>query len=190
MRKLREKISNYIPFNEQEETEKQLMIKYMDQFDDLLTRENEMAHFTASSWIVNEDYTKVLMIYHNIYQSWAWTGGHADGDADLLHVALKEAREETGLKHVKPLDDDIFSLEILGVNGHIKRGSFVGTHLHLNVTYLLQASEEEFIRIKEDENSNIGWVPREEAAAKSSEPYMQGIYQKLNEKLEKKQNKL
>ena len=56
-----------------------------------------MAHMTASSWIVNEDYTKVLMIYHNIYNSWAWTGGHADGDEDLLHVAVKEAREETGL---------------------------------------------------------------------------------------------
>ena len=87
---LKEQIKNYIPYNEQEKNDKEMMLKYIDTFEDVLTRENRMCHFTASNWIVNKERTKVLMIYHNIYKSWAWTGGHADGDSDLLHVALKE----------------------------------------------------------------------------------------------------
>ena len=77
---IKEQIEKYEPYNEQEKKDKEVMLKYMDTFDNLLTRENEFAHFTASNWIVNKKRTKVLMIYHNIYQSWAWTGGHADGE--------------------------------------------------------------------------------------------------------------
>ena len=81
----------------------------MDTFDDILTRKNDIGHFTASCWIVNKEKTKVLMVYHNIYDSWSWTGGHADGDEDLLRVSLKEAKEETGLKNVESLSNKIFS---------------------------------------------------------------------------------
>jgi len=68
---LREQIENYKPYNEQEEKDKQTILKYIDTFDDVLTRNNEFGHFTASSWAVNKERTKVLMIYHNIYKSWA-----------------------------------------------------------------------------------------------------------------------
>lgn len=182
--KIREQIKAYTPSNEQEIKEKELILSYIDQFDNIFERENEMAHMTASSWLVNKERTKVLMIYHNIYNSWAWTGGHADGDRDLLHVAIKEAMEETGLTTVKPVTEDIFSLEILGVNGHVKRGKFVGTHMHLNVTYLLEAEEKEALHVKPDENSGVKWVAIEEAVALSNEPYMKTIYQKLIKKLE------
>ena len=80
---LREQIAAFRPYNEQEETERRLMLRYMDTFPDLLTRENEMAHFTASCWIVNPARTHTLMAFHNLYQSWAWLGGHADGEAEL-----------------------------------------------------------------------------------------------------------
>lgn len=52
---------------------------------------------TASAWVVNKDRSKVLMIYHNIYNSWSWLGGHADGETDLLAVAIREVREEAGI---------------------------------------------------------------------------------------------
>lgn len=94
---LKKQIEKYIPYNDQEENDKKIMLDCIENFEDVLTRENKLFHFTASNWIVNKEKTKVLMIYHNIYKSWAWTGGHADGDADLQHVALKEAQEETGL---------------------------------------------------------------------------------------------
>ena len=79
------------------------------------------------------------MAYHRLYDSWAWLGGHADGDRDLLAVALREVREESGLAEVHPVSEDLYSLEILTVDGHEKHGRYVSSHLHLNVTYLLEA---------------------------------------------------
>lgn len=120
---LQQQLEQYSPFNEQEAKDQEIILRYMDTFDNLLTRENEFAHFTASAWLVNRDRTKVLMAFHNIYQSWSWVGGHADGDANLLHVALKEAKEETGLKNVKPVSEEIYSIEILGVPAHVKKAN-------------------------------------------------------------------
>ena len=181
---LKTKIENYKPYNEQEEKDKQVMLEYIDTFDNVLTRENEFGHFTASSWAVNKEKTKVLMIYHNIYQSWAWTGGHSDGEADLLNVAIRELKEETGVKNVKVLKDDIFSLEAVTVNGHVKRGKYVSSHVHLNLSYLLEVDENETLHIKEDENSGVKWVPIEEVKNLSREAWVkENIYTKLNQKL-------
>ena len=184
---LREKIEKYVPYNEQEEKDKNTILKYMDTFEDTLTRNNEFGHFTASAWVVNKERTKVLMIYHNIYKSWAWTGGHADGESDLLSVAVREVKEETGVENVKVLDDDIFSLEIVCVNGHVKRGKYVSSHVHLNLTYLLEVDENEILRIKEDENSGVKWVPIDEIEVASSERWVkENVYRKLNEKLKER----
>ena len=179
--KLKEQIENYKPYNEQEEKDKETMLKYINTFDDVLTRNNEFGHFTASSWAVNKQRTKVLMIYHNIYKSWAWTGGHADGEEDLLNVAIRELKEETG---VKVLNNDIFSLEIICVDGHVKRGKYVSSHVHLNVTYLLEVDEEETLKIKEDENSGVKWVNIEDVEKVTDEKWVrENIYRKENEKL-------
>ncbi len=102
----------------------------------LLTRDDPVMHFTASSWIVSPDARQVLLVWHELYRSWSWTGGHADGEEDLLSVAMREAREETGLDEIRPVIPEIFSLEILGVAGHMKHGVYLSSHLHLNATYL------------------------------------------------------
>ena len=181
---LREKIRRYEPFNEQEREDKKEILRQMEQADHILTRDNRNAHITVSAWIMDRDRKKVLMAYHNLYQSWAWLGGHADGDADLKAVALKEIREESGLESVRFVTEDIFSLEILTVDGHEKRGSYVPSHLHLNVTYLLEADEAEVLRIKPDENSGVRWFSLEEALAACSEPWMiERVYKKLNAKV-------
>ena len=179
---LREEILAFGPGCEQEETEKRLMLAYLERLSDLLTRENEMAHFTASCWIVNPARDKVLLAYHNLYQSWAWLGGHADGDGDLRRVALREAQEESGLTQARILGEGIFSLEILGVDGHVRRGRYVGTHLHLNVTYLLEADDRLPIRAKPDENSAVRWMPVGEVLQAVSEPEMRVVYRKLMER--------
>lgn len=181
---LKEQIEEYIPYNEQEEKDKQTMLQYINTFNNVLTRENEFGHFTASSWVVNKERTKILMIYHNIYQSWAWPGGHADGESNLLNVAIREVKEETGVNQVKMLSNDIFSLEIVGVDGHVKRGSYVSSHVHLNVTYLLEVDEKEALTIKEDENSGVKWIKIEEIEKASNEKWVrEKIYRKLNDKL-------
>lgn len=180
---LKEMLERYAPDCEQEHEDRRMMLKYLADFPDILLRSNETAHFSASAWVVNPAHTRVLMIYHNIYNSWAWPGGHADGDADLLNVALREVREETGIRQVIPASDSPLSLEILPVNAHFKRGRYVVPHLHLNLTYLLLAEEVQKIRAKPDENSGVRWFGLEEAVAASSEPDMRIIYAKLNRKL-------
>ena len=183
MNELRRAIEAYTPCNEQERRDRQLLLAALDRLDTPLTRDNPFAHFTASSWIVNPARTHVLMAWHNIYKTWAWTGGHADGESDLLAVALREAREETGIERLRAVRTDIYSVEILPVNAHVKRGQFVSAHLHLNVTYLLEADEAQPLRPKSDENSAVAWRTLEEAAENREEPFMAVIYRKLNEKL-------
>lgn len=180
---LKEMIEKLVPFNEQEECDKELMLAYMEMFDDVLTRDNKMCHFTSSNWIVNKERTKVLMIYHNIYNSWAWSGGHADGDCNLLQVARKEALEETGLDNLMLLSDGIYALQILTVDPHIKRGKYVSSHVHLDCCFLFEADEKEMIRIKEDENSGVKWVDINDACVITKEEKMKPIYKKLNDKL-------
>ena len=86
-------IREYRPYNEQEERDRAILLKWMESGCDILTRENETAHLTASAWVVSPDRKQVLMAYHNIYHSWAWLGGHADGDADLC-----SKRSEGGIR--------------------------------------------------------------------------------------------
>lgn len=179
-----EKLKNYIPYNEQEEKDKNLILSCLNSMPDLFTRKNSVAHMTASAWVVNKEHTKVLMAYHKIYDSWAWLGGHADGEEDLLKVALKEAREESGIEHVEPVTEDIFSLEVLTVDGHVKNGEYVSSHLHLNLTYLLEADEKDALIMKEDENSGVAWFVFEDALKASTEPwFVEHIYKKLVDKL-------
>ena len=130
-------IENYAPFNEQEEKDKALILGWIRNNENAFSRENTVAHITASAWVVNKDRSKVLMVYHNIYNSWSWLGGHADGETDLLSVAIREVKEEAGISNVRPVSEEIFSLESLTVDGHVKKGNYVSSHLHLNITYLL-----------------------------------------------------
>lgn len=183
MMNLRRAIEAYVPCNEQEAADRRMMLRAIDTLEEPLRRENVFAHFSASGWIVNPDRTKVLMAWHNIYRTWAWTGGHADGETDLLSVALREAREEAGVVDVRPIAPEIYSLEVIPVNAHVKRGRFVSAHLHMNVTYLLEADDAQPLRVKPDENSAVGWLPLEQAADNKEEPHMAVVYRKLNEKL-------
>lgn len=177
-------IESFLPFNEQEQKDKEEILRRLRSGENLYTRENASAHLTASAWVVSPDRAQVLMAYHNLYDSWAWLGGHADGETDLLSVALREVREESGLIRLHTVTPDIYSLEILTVDGHEKRGVYVSSHLHLNVTYLIEADPSLPVRCKPDENSRVGWFPREEAIAHSSEPWFrERIYSKLNQKL-------
>ena len=176
-------IENYIPVNEQEENDKKVMLDYMKDNSDCFTRENKVAHFTTSIWTVNKERTKTLMVYHKIYDSWSWIGGHADGEEDLASVALRELKEETGVDNAVLVSRDIFSLEILTVDGHMKKGKYVSGHLHFNVTYLAEADERQILVVNEEENKGVKWFPFEDAINASSEPWMvERIYKKLIKK--------
>ena len=124
----------------------------------ILSRDNALAHITSSGFILNQALDKALFVHHNIRNTWAWTGGHADDNPNLLEVATQEATEETGIS-VTPISKNIASIDILPVSGHIKNGKYINSHLHLSIAYLFVANEDEPVTIKSDENSGVEWLP-------------------------------
>lgn len=178
-----QQLQNYNPYNEQERLDKQNMINFIENNDDYLLRSNMIGHFTASCWIVNQTMDKVLMAYHNIYQSFSWLGGHADNETDLKKVSIKEAKEEANVKHIVFADQNIFSIETLCVDGHIKNGQYVSSHLHFNITYLLIADENDIVKPKLDENSAVKWIKVVDLESEVKEKWMfENIYKKLIQK--------
>ena len=179
-------IEKYIPCCPQEEADKALMLQLLERLTNPASRDCLQAHLTASAWVVSPDRERVLMAYHNLYNSWAWLGGHADENWDLAAVAEKEAREESGIATLRRLSDNPISLEILNVSGHEKKGKYVSSHLHLNLTYLFEGDPGESLQVKPDENSRVGWIAVSEIAEKSTEPwFVQRIYSKLTKKVKK-----
>lgn len=176
-------IRAYVPYDEQEKKDKELILGCISMYPDILTRKNGLCHITSSGYILNKNRDKVLMIYHRIYDSWSWTGGHADGDCDLLAVAIREAKEETGIVNVRAVSDDLLSLDVLTVDGHVKRGEYVSSHLHLSVAYLLEADEEDVLVLNEAETMGVRWIPIDEVNDYCSEPYMMKVYEKFHKKI-------
>lgn len=179
-------IQNYLPVNEQETADRNVILDLISVYgQNLLSRENAAVHVSSSGFIVNQLVTKTLVVYHNIYKAWTWTGGHADGEPNLLNVALKEAQEETGLCKIRPLSELPAVLDILSVPAHIKNGKYISAHLHISVGYLLAADENQPIFIKADENSGVQWILLGDLFKYCTEPEMAGVYRKLLTRLEK-----
>lgn len=174
-------VAAYEPWNAQEAADKDVLLAALAEGPSCLTRDAG-AHLTCSAWLVDPARTQTLMVYHRIYDSWSWVGGHADGCADLAAVAVRELAEETGVTSAEAMPG-ILSVEILPVAGHMKRGQWVSSHVHLNVTYLFQAEPADIaaeLRICEDENTGVRWIPLNEVAEASTEPWMvEHVYAKL-----------
>ena len=182
MSKTIDMIKNYVPYNEQEVSDINFFIN-CERKEQILTRDNELCHLCSSAFIINKKRDKVLCIYHNIYNSWTWVGGHADGDDDMLYVAKKETEEETGLKNFVVLSSNPIAIDSLPVASHYKRGKFIPAHTHLSIAFLFEADENDCIRIKADENSNIGWLTFSELVKFSKEPHMVKVFEKIIDRI-------
>ena len=179
---LKEQIENYMPFDEQEQIDKEQFLEFINSFDDVLTRNNIFGHFTASAFVVNKDRTKMVVVYHIINDGWAYPGGHADGIDDLLSVAVREVEEETGLK-AKVLDENIFSIQSAPVKGHIKRGKYVSAHLHLDCVYLMEADDNIPLVYRDDESKGVKWVDFKDAYDETFCKFIRPVHKKLIKKL-------
>ena len=179
----KKEIEQYVPFNEQEVCDKEQFLKFIDTFDDVLTRENIFGHFTASAFVVNKERTKMLVVYHIINDGWIYPGGHVDGETDFLSVAVREVEEETGLR-VRVLNPSIFSLSSAPVKGHVKRGKYVSAHLHFDIIYLMEADDTLPLKYREDESKGVKWVTFDEATDKSMCDFIRPIHKKLIQKLQ------
>lgn len=174
------KIEDYHPINEQERQDQKVILDYIRQFGKkVLLRDNEIAHITSSGFIMNQSLDKVLLVHHNIRKVWSWTGGHADGDEDLLHVAIKEAKEETGIHHIEPLTEKIAAIDIFPVFRHIKNNHFINCHLHLSIAYILIADEKEQVHICAGENSGVEWFSINQISKEYFDEDDVYLYQKL-----------
>ncbi len=179
---IKEQIESYTPFNEQEEKDKEQFLEFVNSFDDVLTRKNIFGHFSSSAFVVNKERTKMLVVYHIINDGWIYPGGHADGENDLLSVAVREVEEETGLK-IKILDNSIFGLQSAPVKGHIKKGKYVSAHLHFDIIYLMEADDTIPLIYKEDESKGVRWVSFEKASDETMCDFIRPIHKKLIKKL-------
>lgn len=173
-------IEQYETKNEQEKRDQSLMLEQMELVgEQILTRESETAHMTSSGVVLNPTMDKMLMIHHKLYNTWAWTGGHADGEDDPLETAIREAQEETGVEIILPLSTEAASIEVLPVFGHQKKGAYVSTHLHFNISYILIAEESEVLQVNEEETNGVEWVSVSKIPEYSNEPFFVELYQKI-----------
>ena len=126
---------------------------------DCFERSCREGHLTASAWILSADHRQVLLTHHRKLDRWLQLGGHCDGEGDPRHVALREAREESGLAGFRfvpdaadplPLDLDIHPIPARGDEPE---------HLHLDVRFLLVAEPGQTLRAS-DESNDLRWFER------------------------------
>ena len=174
-----EKIKSYIPKTNREAQDQKVILECIQAFPhNILLRDNAIAHITSSGFILNKSLTKTLLIHHNIRNTWAWTGGHADGEDDLLAIASREALEETGV-HVTPISTEIAALDVLTVQKHFKNNNYVNSHLHLNTAYIFTADETAARTVMLDENSGVEWFPIEKITTDLFTEHDVYLYSKL-----------
>lgn len=181
---LYEEVKAFRPYNEQERADRELILSFLQSSSgDKLFSPDTPAHFTVSAWVTNSSKTRVLMVFHNIFRSWSWSGGHADSPEHLSDLALRKARQETGSKTVRLVSEKIYSLEVIASSGYYTGERYIPSNLHLNLTYLLEADEEEPIHVDEQENCGVKWFDLRRAATQPNGAWIRSIYEKLNEKL-------
>ena len=146
-------LKNHNPTDSQEEIFTEQMIEFVQQNPDCFERSLLIGHVTGSAWIVDKSRQFTLLTHHRKLDKWFQTGGHCDGDSDVLNVAMKEAMEETGLTDIQAVSSSIFDIDI----HEIPERKGVPTHLHYDVRFLLEADMNEPLIIS-SESSDLAWV--------------------------------
>lgn len=183
-------LTEYEIFDKQEAKDKELFLEYMRFYRDsppspkvshLLTQENKFAHFCASAFVVNKDKTKLLVVYSNSFNGWTYPSKHANGEEDLLSVAIDEVEKVTGQRAVI-LDNSIFSIQTIPISGHTVNGEYIPTHIHLDVVFLLELDDTKPLTFDEDVIKNVKWIPLEKFFNKNTVDFLKPIHSKLLKK--------
>ncbi len=134
--------------------ENQFILPFLEllKHEDCFQRTHLPGHLTGSAWIVNNERTKTLLVHHAKLNKWVQPGGHADGDENILNVALREAEEETGLKQFKA-NNEIFDIDIHTIP---LRKDFP-EHLHFDIRFLIEGSEVEKTVVSEESHA-VQWI--------------------------------
>jgi 8-oxo-dGTP pyrophosphatase MutT (NUDIX family) len=124
---------------------------FMRDHADAAQRELTIGHLTGAAWLVSADGRRVLLTHHRKLQRWLQLGGHADGDADLVAVALREAEEESGLRDLA-IEREIFDLDRHWIPDH---GAVPG-HWHYDLRYVVRCCGDEQFAVSE-ESLALAW---------------------------------
>jgi ADP-ribose pyrophosphatase YjhB (NUDIX family) len=153
---LREKLERYDPTDVTEKADKIKMLEFLNSHEDCFERSLSIGHFCGSCWLENYDGTKFLLSLHNKHKRWVPLGGHADGNFDILRVAMREAHEESGLEYLEFVSKEIFDI---GIYPFPERDG-IPAHLHYSVAFLVRASNlNEDIKIS-DESLDLRWFEK------------------------------
>jgi 8-oxo-dGTP pyrophosphatase MutT (NUDIX family) len=154
-------------------TMKSDMLSFIGENTDCFERSLEIGHITGSSWLLNKTGDKTLLMHHKKLDKWLQLGGHADGDSDILAVALKEAKEESGIRSIEPVMSAIFDIDIhkIPAYGDIKE------HFHYDVRFLLKVTSGENISIN-GESNELRWIGKDREGLLSSEPSVVRMFDK------------
>ena len=142
-------------------------IDFVSRYDKCFERSLKVGHVTGSAWVVNNRKTHVLLTHHRKLNRWLQLGGHADGEPDVLNVALREVREESGLENVEPLTDKIFDIDIHSIPA---RGDDP-EHFHYDIRYAMHAKESEDYVVSK-ESHDLSWIDIEKLSDITDEKSM------------------
>lgn len=145
-------LEKYKPSSE-EALFKEQMIAFIKQYQNCFDRSLEIGHITASAWLLNKDETKALLMHHAKLNKWFQVGGHCDGNPNVLEVAIKEAQEESGIKNIIPISNEIFDIDIHLIPANSKEKE----HYHYDVRFLLKVESDEQI-IQNSESKELRWI--------------------------------
>lgn len=148
------KIGRFAAISERDISNAIAVSNFVRHHEDAFERNSNTGHITASAFILNANRTSVLLTHHAKLNCWLQVGGHCDGERDPKAVALKEAREETGLSSLIFLSDDVFDIDIHEIPSNAKDQ----VHLHFDIRYLMGADEEEILQIT-SESKDLRWIP-------------------------------
>lgn len=131
--------------------------------EDLYSRKNFMGHITASAFILNTSCSSVLLLHHRSLNKWLQPGGHVDvSDASLLHAAIREASEETGIdtNFLTVMNETIFDIDSHYIPPNSRKNE--PEHYHHDVRFLFVCNNSNTITIAADESIAFEWVPLSE----------------------------
>lgn len=170
-------LNKYQAFDDAEQQFQQRIIDFIKNYpDNHFDRNNTVGHITGSTWILNHQRDKTLLTHHRKLDRWLQIGGHAEGETDIFQVCLREAKEESGLRNLKMLHPEIFTLDIHRIPEH--KG--FPAHDHLDINIVLEADDTEPLIIT-SESKDLRWVPLAELADYGIGAYMQRMLAKTKQ---------